>query len=91
MGCKCFNGEVWTNVHPEIMQAIAEANAVPVDGKVGNDGYSRRAVALLQQEFHRPVHVAFTYNGTAANVLALKHMLRPWDTLLGAACTHVNT
>lgn len=73
------------------MQAIADSNQIAVDGKVGHDGYSQRAMALLQKEFQRPVGMVFAYNGTAANVLALKHMLRPWDAILGASCTHVNT
>ena len=77
MGSKCFNGEVWTNVHTEIMQAMADANRIAVDGKVGHDGYSQRAMALLQKEFTCPVGMIFAYNGTAANVLALKHMLHP--------------
>ena len=33
MGSKCFCGEVWTNAHPEIMQAMAQANDIAVDGR----------------------------------------------------------
>jgi len=91
MGSKCFCGEVWTNVHPRIMKAMMEANGEAVDGKVGNDGASVRAAALMQRQFEQPVSVVYTYNGTAANLLAMKAMLRPWDTVLAADCAHINT
>jgi len=90
MGSKCFNGEVWTNAHPAIMQAMLEANSIAVDGKVGHDGYSQRAIAMMQAAFHQPVSVMYAYNGTAANILALKSMLRPWDSVLGAEQMHIH-
>lgn len=91
MGSRCFCGEVWTNVHPEIMQAMMQANTEEVDGKVGHDGYSVRAVQRMQAEFNKPVSVMYAYNGTAANILGLKAMLRPWDTIIASECTHINT
>lgn len=91
MGSKAFCGEVWTNVHPEIMTAMATCNGEAVDGKVGNDGFTKRAEALLKAEFEKEVFINFTYNGTAANILALKSMVRPWSSILTADCTHLNT
>ena len=91
MGSKAFNGEVWTNVHPELMEAMYKSNAVPVDGKVGNDGYSQRAQKLVTSRFSAGATAVMTFNGTAANVLALKAMLDPWGSVLCAADTHVNT
>ena len=91
MGSKCFNGEVWTNVHPKIMQAIVDANGEAVDGKVGQDGASVRAAECIRREFDHPVEIVFSYNGTAANVLAMKSLLRPWDTVLAAECAHIHT
>ncbi len=91
MSRKCFNGEVWTNVHPAIMDAMQRANEVDVDGKVGHDSFSQEAAALMKAAFDKPVTVTFTYNGTAANILALKSMLRPWDSVLCGDCTHLNT
>jgi len=91
MGSKCFNGEVWTNVHPEIMQAIVRANSEMVDGKVGQDGASLRALDLIRREFDCPVEIVYSYNGTAANVLAMKSLLRPWDTVLAAESAHIHT
>ncbi len=91
MGSKAFCGEVWTNVHPEIMAAMASCNQEAVDGKVGNDGFTKRAEAYMKAEFEKEVFINFTYNGTAANILALKSMLRPWGSVLSADCTHINT
>lgn len=91
MGKKSFCGEVWTNIHPEILQAILQANLQPVDGKVGNDGASKQTIQQVQSFFRDPVAVTFTFNGTAANILALKSMLNPWGSVVSADCTHVNT
>ncbi len=90
MGSTAFNGEVWTNVHPDIMRLLCEANALPVDGKTGDDSFSLRADALMKAQFSSPVRTAQVLNGTAANMLALKCMLRPWSSVLCAGETHIN-
>ena len=51
MGLKSFNGEVWSNVHMEIMNEMFKANSITVDGKVGNDGYTKNATKLIQKYF----------------------------------------
>ena len=91
MGLKTFCGEVWTNIHPVLLEAMVEANRQPVDGKVGNDSASRQTLNWMQSFFRDPVFTVSTFNGTAANILALKSMLKPWGCVLSAECTHVNT
>lgn len=90
MGLKDFNGEVWTNTHPAVLQAMAAINEAAVDGKVGNDRFSRHAEQLLQQQFEGRIHTMMTFNGTAANILALKSMLHSWSAVICAQCTHIN-
>ncbi len=91
MPLKDFRGEVWTNVDPDIMQAICSVNGVAVDGKVGNDGYTRDATSLMQENFNDEIRVVYAINGTAANILALKSMLDRWSTIICEEQTHINT
>lgn len=91
MGSTVFSGEVWTNVHPEIMKQLSFINAVPVDGKVGHDSYTKHARELMKAQFDGPVWITETINGTAANILALKCLLKPWSSIICADVTHINT
>ena len=87
---KEFRGEIWTGIHPRVLEAMVQANAEEVDGCVGQDGYSQRAIRWLRERFSSPLWVTYTLNGTAANVLAMKTMLHPWGAVLCGAETHVN-
>lgn len=91
MNKKDFRGEVWTNVDSEIINKIVEVNSEIVDGKVGNDSYTKNATKLMQQNFKTEIKVVYAINGTAANILALKSMLDRWSTILCEEQTHINT
>lgn len=88
---KDFRGEVWTNVDPRIIAAIASANLEEVDGKVGHDSYTARATEYIQSFFDSKVSVLYTVNGTAANIIALKAMLGRHSAVICAEQTHINT
>lgn len=91
MNSKAFRGEVWTNVHPEIMEEITRINQIPVDGKVGHDSFSKNATGIMQKNFRDKVHIVYTANGTAANIIALKSMLSRWGSIICEEHTHINT
>lgn len=91
MKLKDFRGEVWTNVHPEILEQIVSANHEIVDGKVGNDGYTKRTTEIMQKFFKDEIRAVYAINGTAANILALKSMLDRYSTVLCEEQTHINT
>ena len=91
MGSKVFSGEVWTNIHPRVLEAIREANETPVDGKVGKDSLTRRAEDMVRAQLSTPVSIFETLNGTAANILAVKAMLPVWGSVICAEYTHINT
>ena len=91
MSSKAFRGEVWTNVHPDILRLMLEINNEEVDNCVGQDSHSKHAVELMQRQFNAPVDVTYAINGTGANVLALKGMLRHGDTVICAEQAHINT
>ncbi len=87
---KDFRGEIWTNVDPRIMQALAKANEQPIDGCVGADSYSLRAIELVQQYFKDPIYAAYTINGTGANMIAMKAMLDRYSAIICGEETHIN-
>lgn len=91
MGLKSFRGEVWTNAHKDIMEELLRINNDVVDGKVGNDSYTKKATALMQKYFKDEIRVVYAINGTAANILALKSMLDRWASVICEEETHINT
>ncbi len=87
---KDFRGEIWTNVDPRVMQAIVEANSEAVDGCVGNDSYSLRAVETVQKYFKDKIYATYIINGTGANIIAMKAMLDSYSAVVCAKETHIN-
>ena len=90
MGARDFRGEVWTNVHPAVMDAVAKVNNDVIDGGVGEDGHSKHATALVQKYFKDEIYTTYAISGTAANIIALKCMLDSWSTVLCAEQAHIN-
>lgn len=86
-----FRGEVWLNVHPDLLDTIVKLNREPVDGGYSDESYARKATALMQRYFKDEIYTTFAINGTAANVMAMKAMLDRWSTILCARQTHINT
>lgn len=56
----------------------------------GNDVYTQKAKALIQSFFKKPVDMAFVSNGTAANIIGLQLMLRPYQAVICADTAHIN-
>ncbi|TVQ56056.1 MAG: low specificity L-threonine aldolase [Rhodobacteraceae bacterium] len=65
---------------PEIMQAIADANAGAAM-PYGADDASRRLSALVAEVFEREATVHLVSTGTAANALALATLTAPWTAV----------
>lgn len=91
MGSNAFCGEVFTNVHPKVLEAILQVNDRPVEGKVGNDSETKGATEIMQRYFKDAIRVVYAMNGTAANILALKSMLPRWGSVLCEENTHIHT
>lgn len=90
MASRDFRGEVWTNIHPKVLDAMVSINGDPVDGNTGADSHSVKATELVQKYFKDKIYTTFTINGSAANVIALKCMLDSWSTVLCAEQAHIN-
>lgn len=65
-----------SGVHPEVMAKLAAANRGHALG-YGADAVTEEALAQFREQFGEDAEVFMVFNGTAANVLALRGMLRP--------------
>ncbi len=77
-------------VHPEVLEAIRRANDGHVVG-YGDDPYTESAVAKFREQFGADVAVFFVFNGTAANVLSLQALTRPFHAVLCPELSHIYT
>lgn len=75
---------------PEVMAALAEANAGAVSS-YGTDAISARAADLIRQMLDADAEVRFVASGTAANALTLAALAAPHEAVLCHEHSHVAT
>jgi threonine aldolase len=83
-----FASDNYAGVHPEVLDAIAEANRGHVPG-YGDDPYTA-AEAAIARLLGPESRVFFAFNGTGANVIALAAALRPYEAVICPAGAHLN-
>lgn len=76
-------------VHPAVMEAIAAANT-GASPAYGADPWTRRAEEWFADTFGAASSTALLWNGTGANVVALRAMLKPWEAVLCTTQAHIN-
>jgi threonine aldolase len=85
---KSFGSDNHAGVHPAVLAAVMAAN----DGDAvayGDDDVTRAAIAgLCDATGAQSAHLVFT--GTAANILGLSLMLRPYEAVICADSSHLN-
>jgi threonine aldolase len=86
---KTFASDNYSGVHPEIMQALSDANKEHA-GSYGNDAYTERSVKKFKEYFGEDIEVFFVYNGTGANVLGLSALTRSFNSIICADGAHIN-
>jgi threonine aldolase len=84
-----FASDNYAGVHPEVLAAIADANAGHVPG-YGDDPHTAAAEAAFRRLFGDDVRVFFAFNGTGANVVALAAALRPHQAVICPESAHLN-
>ncbi len=75
-------------VHPEALEALRRAN----DGHCvayGEDAHTESAKERFREQFGADVEVFFVFNGTAANVLSLQALTRPYHAVLCPEFSHI--
>ncbi|MEQ1878976.1 MAG: aminotransferase class I/II-fold pyridoxal phosphate-dependent enzyme, partial [Bdellovibrionia bacterium] len=75
-------------IHPEVLEAISEANQGHVVA-YGDDPYTQRAQDRIAEKLGAH-SVFFVTTGTAANVLGLKAMTQPYHAVFCAETAHLN-
>jgi threonine aldolase len=78
-----------SGAHPEVLAAIAAAN----DGHVvayGDDDYTTAAVQRFRDHFGEDAEAFMVFNGTGANVLALRALARPFEAVICPPTAHMN-
>jgi threonine aldolase len=84
-----FASDNYASVHPEVMEAIARANAGH-DVAYGDDAVTARLTDAVKDHFGPKAEAFPVFNGTGANVVALQAMTRRWEAVVCAASAHVN-
>src|SRR5262249_41150487 len=85
---RSFASDNNAGVHPAILKSIAAVNGGHVVG-YGDDPYTASAVARFKEHFGRDIEVFFVFNGTAANVLSLSALARPYEAILCTEAAHI--
>ncbi|MFI5910126.1 threonine aldolase family protein [Dactylosporangium sp. NPDC051541] len=75
-------------IHPQVLAAIADANQGHTPS-YGTDPLTARAETLIRTHFTPAAETVFAVTGTAANVIALAALLRPYETALCAESAHI--
>jgi threonine aldolase len=83
-----FASDNFAGVLPEVMTALHEANTGPAPA-YGNDDWTARAEQTFRRHFGDDIKVFFAFNGTAANVLSLQALARPYEAILCSESAHI--
>jgi threonine aldolase len=75
---------------PEVLAAIGAANEGHAES-YGHDELTARVAARFREVFGDAARTFFMFNGTGANVVALRALLRPWEGVVCAESAHLNT
>ncbi len=86
---KMFISDNASGVHPKVMQAISDCNKEH-ERPYGNDIYTLKAMERFSTIFGQDTDVSFVLTGTAANVVGLSNLLRPYECVICAQTCHVN-
>ncbi|MFI6923515.1 threonine aldolase family protein [Nonomuraea spiralis] len=87
---KAFASDNYAGVHPEILQAIVQANGGHQIA-YGDDVYTEALSQVFQRHFGDSAQVWPVFNGTAANVVSLRSMTAHWEAVICAESAHIHT
>jgi threonine aldolase len=86
---RTFASDNYSGVHPEVMQALLDANHGHA-GSYGTDEYTERAIRRFKEFFDDDAEIYFAYNGTAANVLGLSSMTKSFNSIICSDLAHIH-
>ncbi|MFZ0091913.1 MAG: beta-eliminating lyase-related protein [Solirubrobacteraceae bacterium] len=86
---KSFASDNYAPAHPDVLAALAVANEGHAPA-YGADPWTRRAEEVLRGHFGPDAETLLVFNGSGANVLALRAVCRPWEAVICTTVAHVN-
>jgi threonine aldolase len=86
---KSFGSDNHAGAHPAVLRAVSAANQGDAVA-YGGDSLTAQVTGRLTAEFGAD-SAFLVFNGSAANVLGLSLMLRPFDAVICAETAHLNT
>jgi threonine aldolase len=89
MATRTFASDNYAGVHPEIMDALAKANAGHA-ASYGADEFTASAIKKFKHFFGNGIEVFFVYNGTGANVLGLSAITQSFQSIICSDLAHIN-
>lgn len=89
MDRKSFASDNYAGIHPDILKAIIDANKGHAKA-YGADTYTQKAIELFKKHFGQDIDVYFVLTGTAANVLGLSTLIKPYQAIICAETAHIN-
>ncbi|WP_298587228.1 low specificity L-threonine aldolase [uncultured Kocuria sp.] len=84
-----FASDNYSGIHPEVLDALAEANGGH-QVAYGGDAYTARLQDVIVQHFGEGASVWPVFNGTGANVVGLQSMLPRWGAVICADTAHIH-
>jgi len=84
-----FGSDNHSGIHPKILNAIAQANTEHAKA-YGDDEWTAKTVAVFKRVFGETAISFFVFNGTGANILALKALTQPFHAVICAETAHIN-
>jgi threonine aldolase len=84
-----FASDNASTIHPEVLAAIEAANHGHAYG-YGHDRLSEALAERFKNEFGEQARAFPVWGGTAANVLSLRAVCRPWEAAICAPTAHLN-
>ena len=89
MNKRGFASDNNAGVHPEIMKAIESVNSGHTIA-YGDDPYTATAVNKIKSILGKQVEPFFVFIGTAANVLGLDAITKPYHSIICAETSHIH-
>lgn len=85
---RSFASDNNSGVHPLVMDAIVKANTDHAVG-YGDDPWTAAAETKIKEQFGQDCSVAFVFNGTGANSVALQTITRSFHCIIAAETAHI--
>src|SRR4051812_31261864 len=84
-----FASDNYAGVPHEVLDALAQVNRGSATS-YGDDEWTAHAQEAFRAHFGAHARAWFVTTGTAANVLALKAVCRPWEAVITPATSHLH-